>query len=142
MFRTIPDAEIHIPAGLASGGGRVWRWMELALNIPYFFVTVLHSVDGKPSHERNLIFGDFRALIELAEVPPEGVELVRVNLLSPGYLNGSGSYRLDQLAEIWEDGQTGGQVFVLAGGTRMEMTYSDAPEQESAYQKVFSMPVH
>ena len=142
MFRTVPDAEVHVPAGLGSGGGRVWQWMELALNVPYFFVTVLHYVDGEPSYERNLIFGDFRAVIQLAEVPPDGVELIRVNLLSPGYLNGSGSYHLHQLIEIWEDGQTGGQLFVLADGTRMEMTYSDAPERGSSYQRVFSMPVH
>ncbi|MHB1493898.1 MAG: hypothetical protein ACYCUY_00385 [Acidithiobacillus sp.] len=120
-------------------GERIWGWVEMALNIPYFLATVLLTEESDLTMERNLVLSDVRAIVELADASDEDCQLVRVGLLSPGYMNGTGAYQLNQLEEIWQEPDSGGHRFVLANGASMEMFLSAEPVDDERFERIFSM---
>jgi hypothetical protein len=138
MFRTDTDAQIPWPKAL----GMLWQRIELVSQLPYFLVTV-HQPESEEDAEFNttLLFSNIQAVLGVAEEPENTFEVVRVDLLSPDYLNGSSGFKLDQLVEVWLEKQTGGQRFVLADGIRMEMEGTRSSTGPISYEKVLSLPV-
>lgn len=143
MFYTAPEAELPLPTALAPGGERAWHWVELGLSIPYFLATVRHSDESEAlRHERTMMFCDVGAIVQLAKDSCDGFKLVRVALFSPGYMNGTGTYQLNQLAEVWQDPASGEQRFLLADGTRLEMQVTRAARVKMGFKRIFAMPPH
>lgn len=118
MLCTHPDAELPFSSALALNGERAWSWVELGLKIPYYFVTVIFT-DEDVKLERQMIFSDLRTIQELAANPPAHVHLKRVDLLSPGYMNGSSGYQIAQLSEVWQ--ASGEQRFIMADGAELNL---------------------
>ncbi len=137
MFRTDTDAQIPWPKAL----GMLWQRIELVSKLPYFLVT-LHQPEREEDAEfhTTFLFSNIQAVLGVAEEPENTFEVVRVDLLSPDYLNGSNGFKLDQLVEVWLEKQTGGQSFVLADGTRMEVEGTRSPTGLINYEKVLSLP--
>jgi hypothetical protein len=137
MFRTDTDAQIPWPKAL----GMLWQRIELVSKLPYFLVSV-HQPESEEdaAFHTTLILSNIQAVLGIAEEPENKFEVVRVDLLSPDYLNGSSGFKLDQLVEVWLEKQTGGQRFVLADGICMEMEGNMLPTSPISYEKVFSLP--
>lgn len=143
MFYTAPEAELPLPTALAPGGERAWHWVEFGLAIPYFLATVRYSDEGEAiRHERTMLFSDVKAIVQLAKDSRDGFKLVHVALFSPGYLNGSGTYQLNQLAEIWQDSASGEQRFMLADGTRLETGMTGSARAKKCFRRILALQAH
>lgn len=124
VFHTYPNAEFPIPRALASNGERSWTWMELACCVPYFFATVQFRTtdDQETTYVRHYWLSHIDSVLDLAMQSAElGSECgcVRVDLFSPGYINGKDVYQLDQLKEIWRHRENLNLCFVLADGRKL-----------------------
>lgn len=114
MFHTHQEAELNLPPGLAPFGQRSWHWVELPLQIPYFFLSVTVETEEGP-FRRRFIFGQLRdALSLIAASRDDAFKDLDIGLLSPGYMNGSSDYQLGQVKEIWESRGGHKQVFVMS----------------------------
>lgn len=101
VFHTHPSAEISIPPGLSPEGERSWSWIEFGLHLPSFLLRIAVDEGDGAEFERSILTADIRAVTHALE--DKETQLLRVDLLSPGYLNGSDGHALDRLAEIWAD---------------------------------------
>ncbi|MDD0841411.1 hypothetical protein [Pseudomonas sp. Gutcm_11s] len=101
MFLTFDHAEV--PMGALVQGGHSWRYVEYPTTHPWFHVA-LTEFDG--AEHRATTFHVYNAadLIELAESTEHNLQIERVLLISPGHLNGTGSWQMDELLEIAEVG--------------------------------------
>lgn len=138
MFHTSSEAELPVPLALAPNGERVWSWVELGLKLHYYFVTVRITDDDDMTLERHLIFSDLRSLQELVANPPAHVHLQRVDLLSPGYMNGSSGYQLAQLSEVWQ--ASGEQRFIMADGAELNLHTDGKRISKSQFLRIINVP--
>lgn len=137
MLYTHPDAELPFSSALAPNGERAWSWVELGLKIPYYFVTVLIT-DDDVKLERQIIFSDLRTIQELAANPPAHVHLQRVDLLSPGYMNGSSGYQIAQLSEVWQ--ANGEHRFIMADGAELNLHMDGKRIPKSRFLRILHVP--
>lgn len=137
MFRTNTSAQIP----WLGTQEMLWQWVEMVSNLPHFLVTV-HQPESTEDLEfhTTLLFSDIQAVLSIAEKQKNKFEIVRIDLLSPDYLNGSSGPKLSPLLEVWLDKQTGGKRFVLADGACMEMQGSGSQADSVSYEKVLSLP--
>lgn len=118
MFHTHPEAELTLPPGLASFGQRSWHWVELPLQIPYFFLSITEETE-EGLFRRRFIFSQLRdVLILIAESRDDAFKDLEIGLLSPGYMNGSSNYQLGQIKEIWKSRGGHKQVFVMSDSAK------------------------
>lgn len=126
MFYTYPDAEIPIPAGLALDGERGWRWFEIALSLPYYWVAVDSKSEGV-TYRRHLGFNDIEHLMSLLAQEAKGMCVAHINLLSPPWMNKSDGYRMERLEAIRANEALDDLEFVLLEGHhyRYCLSYSE-----------------
>lgn len=138
MFRT--DVKAQIP--WLNVNGMFWKWVELVVALPHFLVTVHQpETEDDSDFHTTLIFNDIKDVLAIVNEPKNTFEVVRIDLLSPEYLNGSNGFKLGQLSEIWMEKETGKQLYVFADGGRMEMEFPSSPNSPVNYEKVLSLPV-
>lgn len=119
MFHTVPEAEFPIPRGLAPNGERSWRWVEFALQIPYFLLS-MRFTEGEYETDRHMILSQLEDILQLAENQGSNFKILELQLLSPGYMNGAEGYRLGKIKEIWsQKDDLHSSVFVMQDGTRL-----------------------
>lgn len=117
MFHTHPEAELIFPLGLASFGERSWYWVELSIQIPYLFLSVNVEIE-ECTIRRHFIFSHLRDALGLIAESRDIAKDLEIGLLSPGYMNGSNSYQLGQVKEIWERRGGREQMFVMSDGAK------------------------
>jgi hypothetical protein len=117
MFYTHPEAEFALPPGLAPSGERAWNWVELSLQIPYFLLSMDVEIQ-EVSFRRHYVFGLLRDVMALITSSRDMIKNLEMGLLTPGFMNGSDSYQLGRVAEIWGFRDSDVQVFVMADGTK------------------------
>lgn len=94
MFRTDVKAQIPWP----NVNGMFWKWVELVVALPHFLVTVHQAeTEDDPDFNTTLIFNDIKDVLAIINEPKNSFEVVRIDLLSPEYLNGSNGFQLGQL---------------------------------------------
>jgi len=99
MFETVNSAEIAIPADLALDEVRVWSYVQTRLHV-YWFHVVYKLINHTGDEQCNIVFfSHSEQLIQLQQ--QADVELIEVNLVTPGYFNNSGSWKMEGLKEIW-----------------------------------------
>lgn len=99
MFLTFEHAEV--PMGALVQGGHSWRYVEYPTTYPWFHVA-LTELDGTEHRSTTFHVYSTADLIELAESTAHQLQIERVLLVSPGHLNGSGNWQMDELLEISE----------------------------------------
>lgn len=104
MFLTFDHAEV--PMGALVQGGHSWRYVEYPTSYPWFHVA-LTEFDGAEQRSTTFYVYDVTDLIELAESTEHQLQIVRVLLVSPGHLNGTSSWQMDELIEIAKVGLEG-----------------------------------
>lgn len=138
MFHTYPEAELPVPPALASFGERSWHWVECALQIPYFFLSVgLETDEG--SFRRHFLFSHLKDLLSLVGASGDHVKEIEIGLLSPGYMNGSNSYQLGKIKEIWECRDTQGCLFIMSDGAKYHYPSDIGCEEEQAKELILSL---
>lgn len=117
MFRTHSEAELMLPPGLAPCGERSWNWIELPIQIPFFFLSFTIEM-GEGSLRRRFVFSHIRDIQSLIAESKEELIDLEIGLLSPGYMNGSNSYQFGQVKEIWEARVGHEKMFVMSDGEK------------------------
>ncbi|WP_433588734.1 hypothetical protein [Pseudomonas koreensis] len=98
MFRTYADAEIQIGEAFGSDC-HLWRFIEHGLHQPWFYVTLAKlTKDGK--YRDMLMLSDVVSLESLVFSQSEFVNVEKIQLVSPGYFNNSGSWLMEPLLSI------------------------------------------
>lgn len=104
MFLTFDHAEV--PMGALVQGGHTWRYVEYPTTFPWFHVA-LTEFDGAEYRATTFHLYNADDLIELVESTEHQLQIERVLLVSPGHLNGTGSWQMDELLEIAKVGLEG-----------------------------------
>ncbi len=123
MFHTYADAEQYVPPALLSPGGKCWRWVELSITIPCFFLSFV-VVSGEASVRLQYLCLQSADVVNLLAASGAPVRDVRVGFLNPRYLNGTFSYEFGYLKQIWRY-QDGTEVFHMQDGTKIGEAPSD-----------------
>jgi len=144
MFYTTPGSEFPLPLGTRQSGERAWRWMELGVKAPYYFVTGRSSTDEGWTVQRHFWFCELAPLKELAcaAVGSGSFQMERVDIFSPGFLNQTGAYRLDRVKEIWQSTEHSSNLrILLVNGEEMvlNVTGIDEPDHSESFELVLSI---
>lgn len=132
MLRTCPEAEFPVRLELSPDGERVWHWVTLGMQIPYFLTEYQINTENGP-FVRQVIFSDLELVKSLQQAEDGAVQLRSVSLLSPGYLNGSDGYEMERLDEVRSmPDDPGDFLFVLKSGRtlRFNLTGSEGRAEE------------
>ncbi|PRA17869.1 hypothetical protein VRB78_11655 [Pseudomonas trivialis] len=97
MFLTFEHAEA--PGGALMRGGHVWRYVEYRPARPWFYVSILELSDDEWT-PTTLLISTLEDLQELHRSDSHNLRITQVILVSPGELNGTGCWRMDELSEI------------------------------------------
>jgi len=117
MFHTHPEAELRLPLAFSPIGERSWHWVELAIQIPYFLLSFkVETEDGTIG--RHFIFNRESDAMSLIANSKDVIRDVKMGLLSPGYMNGSNSYQLGQIKEIWGIPDSPEKMYVMSDGEK------------------------
>lgn len=131
MFHTYPEAELPIPLSLAPNGERAWYWIELGIKTTYFFVTATIQTDEGDEFTRHLWFSEIAPVVEIACQSGTKMHFVRLDLFSPGHVNGGEGYRFDQVRQVWRHKKDGATLcFHLADGTTLWHSFHDESANE------------
>lgn len=125
MFRTFPEAEQHLPPGLAAAGEKSWRWIELPLSIPYFLLSI-SVITEEGAVGRDLFFSNPRDLLGAIAGLKDAAKDIEISLMSPGYVNGSGSWQMGKIREVWKYRDSFKQMFVMGDGTKLHFPPNEA----------------
>lgn len=138
MFHTYPEAELRLPPGLATFGERSWHWVELSIQIPYFFLSVNVEIE-ECIIRRHFIFSQLRDALSLIAASRDDVKKLEIGLLSPGYMNGSSSYQLGRVKEIWECRGGHEQMFVMSDGVKFHFPHDEDGNKDQEMELVVSL---
>lgn len=97
MFATVESAEIHLASPFSSDGNRFWSYAQIDLHAPWFYVEYMVSESGI-SASSMLLLSTVDQLVNFSKRPD--LQLTQVHLISPGYLNNTGSWQMNSLKEI------------------------------------------
>jgi hypothetical protein len=141
MFHTYPEAEVTLPAAVGSGGERLWHWVELGLNSPYFLLEVLTETEEGPL-VRHVFTADVRMVLHTTNTPNENVRLLSASVLSPGSVNGTDGYTLSRLSELWSADEDSflDLLFVLEDGSAQRFTEQDTPANIETMKRLADFP--
>lgn len=140
MFHTYPEAEISLPALLATDGERSWHWVELALQYPFFLVTVSQQTEEEGSFVRRILVSRIDEVIKLVRNGSGYLLVTRVDMMSPGYLRGEDGYSLHRIVEVWRD-KTGqlNYSFKLADGTWIDDIFDSDNTRQTNPELIMSL---
>lgn len=138
MFLTMKHAEV--PAGVLVKGVHMWRYVESLTSRPWFHVAVLESYEDFVRPTIYLI-KDLEDLLELAGAADQGWEIDRVDLVSPGDLNGSEGWKMDEMKEIFRlhAGDRSTLAYVLRSGVTYFEDQRVQHHVETGRQVVFAL---
>ncbi|ETF06177.1 hypothetical protein ABW53_04965 [Stutzerimonas stutzeri] len=140
MFLTFDHAEV--PMGALVRGGHSWRYVEYPTTYPWFHVALI-EFDGAEHRSTTFYVYDLTDLIELADSTEHQLQIERVLLVSPGHLNGTGNWQMDELIEIAKVGLEGRSslVYRLRDGRVLFEDERARTADASQIQVVFVSPV-
>lgn len=140
MFHTTPSAEIPFLSNLYNDGGRSWRWVELGLQIPYFLAFLQKIVGHDAEIQQQVMLSHLDDVLELASLHDSNLHVTEIWLLSPGYMNGTDTYRLGRINEIWQ-GKTcrGRHMYVMEDGVRLNFQIGDPSKSSEGMELVLDL---
>lgn len=99
MFITNRQAEVNGSQAMLEPGHQGWHFVQQQLMSPWFHTTIARCEDGLEIHD--VVFVDsLQTLTSILELSEIGVQVKSVQLVSPGWLNGAGDWRMDMLLEV------------------------------------------
>lgn len=138
MFRTFPEAEQYLPPVFTTFGEKSWRWIELPLRIPYFLLSVsVITEDGTVG--RDLFFSHSRDLLNAIAEMKDLIRDTKISLLSPGYMNGSDSWQMGKIKELWKCRDSHEQMFVMNDGTKLYYPTDEPEKNNNDMELIISM---
>jgi hypothetical protein len=105
VFQSVSLARHPVMSALAGENHHVWSQLTLTANLPWFYASfALHTPDG--SLIETVLLSSVDQVIDLLSKNGGEISIYQLFLVSPGYLNKTDHWRMEQLNEIWQ-GQIG-----------------------------------
>ena len=142
MFHTYNDAELKIPAalwGLDSLGERTWSWVELALHIPYYYVSINISDEEGNATKRHFLFSQLDDVLNCISSVNEAEDAISLGLFSPGYMNGTDFYAFGKVKEVWVHRNSVSSKFILDDGAIMIYSSIDDELKDGDFSLAISL---
>ncbi len=141
MFETQRQAEIPLPPELNSENIQCWSHIQSRLHMYWFHVVYEITHASAENFSYILFLTDIEQLIQLENDPD--IELIEVDLVSPGYMNGESRWKMDILKEIIigtePDSYAGELTYIFVLNNNMRIIYSDSPTTEDNIQNKVSI---
>lgn len=99
MFITDKQAEMKGSHAMLEPGHQGWHFVQQHLISPWFHTTIARWEDGQEFHDVVFV-ASLQALTSILELTEMGVQVRSVRLVSPGWLNGAGDWRMETLLEV------------------------------------------
>lgn len=105
MFLTRAPFLSPISSLFCETGESVWTATELALQQTWFLAYFEQSEtpdDDAFACGRTMLFAEFSGVEQLISLAPEsGIRLKSVHILTPGHVNGTDTWKMDQIGAVW-----------------------------------------
>ena len=146
MFSTPKASRIPIPEVFdgVAGGESTWSVVRLGLQIPYFHVRYIGPEVGGDLSEGLLLLTSIEQLQGLLAEPT--IDVVETQIVSPGFLNRSGRWKMEPLKAIYRGFESNGEhqqpvlVYLLRDGSRYLDAFIAQDEAEiSDLHKLFEI---
>ena len=99
MFITNRQAEVHGSQTMLEPGHQGWHFVQQHLMSPWFHTTITRYEAGLEIDD--VVFVDsLQTLTSILELTEKGVQVKSVQLVSPGWLNGTGDWHMERLLEV------------------------------------------
>jgi len=130
----------EVPAGGLLKGAHMWRYVECLTSRAWFYVAVLEHYEDFTRPTIYMI-KDLEDLLELAGAADQGCEIDRVDLVSPGDLNASEGWRMDELKEIFRihSGGNSSLAYVLRSGVTYFQDQRVKHQAETGREVIFAL---
>lgn len=130
LFETHESAEIKHLSAMVGTGRHVWGWVTQTIARPWFHA-MAELRDGESSIKQTVFLATVGQVMLLQDM----AEITHLDLVSPGYLNGSDRWEMRPLAEILEGQEPSGRgpkahVYVTTSGDRYVDSFVGAKESE------------
>lgn len=134
MFETNAFARIPVPIGLYGDGEDLWTYVALNIHMPWFHV--VHETTGEGNYlSKSMLFLSRVEQILFLQQQTDST-ILQIDLVSPGYMNGTGLWKMEPLKEIWKGLESdskhkqGAHVFVLMSDERYCDSSLQSPETQ------------
>ena len=144
MFSTLEGSEIATPLGLRDPDEHHWPYVELLLQIPWLFVTVVKR--KKHSSLRRQLFLLYPE--QLAGIASgRSADIESAVLVTPPHMNGSDKWRFEDLTEVWhcvdpETPELSAYIYVVATGRDYSSSLLEANPQKLIRERQIYTAVH
>lgn len=119
MFVTHKQAEIPFGSYFGDGNAQHWQYVEQTLHCPWFYVGLARQ-SGKETMISMLLIPSVHAFEQLLKEQGKDMWIKEVQLVAPGYLNGSDRWEMRRMLELYEvigeQGDSCSYVYGLEGG--------------------------
>lgn len=142
MFITRDAYKSPVSALFLGSGEAGWLAAELALQQVWFLVHLeeFDSVDDPAfSSSRTVLLFDFRSVERFILSNQDGrVRLKSAHIVTPGHVNGSDSWKMDQLRAVWQgrelvdDYEVSMDIFETVSGEKYPASFSGLSIEELA----------
>ena len=110
MFIARAHCAMPIDAELRRNGLTLWSAVEFGLEMPWFHATIQFDDEGVVRNRTLFTVVAFNLTDGMPPLPK--AKLIEVSLMSPGYLNGTGTWQLAPLREV-RSGQFDGRELMM-----------------------------
>lgn len=129
LFQTHETDSACIPPGLAQDGWNYWSAIRLMGQVRWFIVT-FWSGSQEDRCKETMFLIDTGHLFWLSEPTTSGVDVDEIYVVTPGHMNGTASWAMEPLSEVWSaTGPQGVNARLLV--TRAGRRYVDCNLAES-----------
>ena len=97
MFETHDNAERR--SFFSSPGEHHWEYVGLTLQIPWFHVTYTTTSEEEHQFTQSLMLADVLQLVDLYKRAEVDIDFV--DIVSPGYINGTERWKMEPLSKVW-----------------------------------------
>lgn len=115
MFVTNRRAEIDGTFIMLEEGQQAWHFVEKRLLSPWFNVTVVRRQNDE-QYQDVLFLDNVRYLRQFASLTEDGMALCSVQIVTPGWVNGSGDWLMEPLIEVSESAEGASWCYTVQGG--------------------------
>lgn len=136
MFITHRKAEVKGSLALLEPDHQGWHLVQQHLMSPWFHTTIARCEEGLEIHD--VVFVDnLQALMSILELRETEVLVKSIRLVSPGWLNGAGDWRMEMLVEVAQS----------QDGTSLQLTLQDGrhyyfPETQPDTSAAYTVPIY
>ena len=139
MFITNRQAEVNGSQTMLEPGHQGWHFVQQHLMSSWFHTTRARYEDGLEIYD--VVFVDsLQTLTSILDLTELGVRVKSVQLVSPGWLNGTGDWRMEKLLEVTQSQDGTSLRYTLQDGRHYYFPEAQPDAPKTYCVKLFPKP--